>query len=318
MVAILDALKGVAEVTRLRIVGVLSEGELTVSELTQVLAQSQPRISRHLKLLVDAGVIERRREGSWAFFRLSRDGFAARLARFTLDELPEMEAELSRDRERLDRVRQRRAEAAESYFRENASEWDRLRALHASEEAVERAARALLVPKDGETFERLLDLGTGTGRMLEVFEDRYRAAVGFDVNQDMLAFARSRLEASSLARAELRQGDILALSEPEGSADGAIVHQVLHFLVDPALALAEAARVLRPGGRLLVVDFASHEVEFLRDRHAHRRLGFDRAEIEAAGEASGLDALDYREIAAPAEKGEQGLTVSLWLFEKSV
>lgn len=317
MEAVLDALRGIAEETRLRIVGVLGHGELTVSELTQVLAQSQPRISRHLKLLVDAGVIERRREGSWAFFRLSREGFGARVAGFVLKELSETAPPLSRDLERLDRIRERRAAAAEAYFRENASEWDRLRALHASEEAVEEAARAMLVPASGDAFGVLLDIGTGTGRMLEVFSDRYRAAVGLDLNQDMLALARSRLERAALMHADLRQGDLLALSEPEASADGAVIHQVLHFLVDPSLALGEAARVLRPGGRLLVVDFAAHEIEFLRDRHAHRRLGFSRDEIEGLGEGVGLIPLDYREIAAPADMGEDGLTVSLWLFEKA-
>jgi ubiquinone/menaquinone biosynthesis C-methylase UbiE len=317
MDAVLDALKGAAESTRLRILSVLDAGELTVSELTQVLAQSQPRISRHLKLLVDAGLIERRREGSWAFFRLRRNGFPARLAAFTLAAMDPDAPDLRRDAERLDRVRRRRDDVAEAYFRENASEWDRLRALHASEEAVEAAARAMLVPKDGARFTQLLDLGTGTGRMLAVLADRAEIAIGFDINQDMLAFARSRLEKANLPNAELRQGDILALPEEDGIADAAVIHQVLHFLVDPGLALSEAARVLAPDGRLLVVDFARHEVEFLRERHAHRRLGFDRAEIERLGEAAGLAPLDYREIPAPKDRGEDGLTVSLWLFGKS-
>ncbi len=313
----LDALKGAAESTRLRILRVLDSGELTVSELTQVLAQSQPRISRHLKLLVDAGLIERRREGSWAFFRLRRTGFAARLAAFTLAALDPTSPDLRRDAERLDRVRKRRDDVAEAYFRENASEWDRLRALHASEEAVEAAARDLLAPPDGQRFERLLDLGTGTGRMLAIFADRADAAIGFDINQDMLAFARSRLEGASLPNAELRQGDILALPEEDAVADAAIIHQVLHFLVDPGLALSEAARVLTPEGRLLVVDFARHEVEFLREQHAHRRLGFERAEIEALAKTANLAPLNYSEIPAPKDKGDDGLTVSLWLFEKT-
>ncbi len=318
MDAVLDALKGAAESTRLRILRVLDAGELTVSELTQVLAQSQPRISRHLKLLVDAGLIERRREGSWAFFRLRRSGFPARLAAFTLAALDPDAPDLRRDAERLDRVRRRRDDVAEAYFRENASEWDRLRALHASEDAVESAARDLLIPKDGARFAQLLDLGTGTGRMLAVLADRADTAIGFDINQDMLAFARSRLEKANLPNAELRQGDILAMPEEDGIADAAVIHQVLHYLVDPGLALSEAARVLAPGGQLLVVDFARHEVEFLRERHAHRRLGFERVEIEALAGAASLKPLDYREIPAPEDRGDDGLTVSLWLFEKTV
>jgi len=317
MAAVLDALRGTAETTRLRILRVLSGGELTVSELTNILAQSQPRISRHLKLLVDAGLVERRREGSWAFFRLARAGFPARLVAFTLDAMEGDAPDLRRDAERLERVRQRRGEAAAAYFRDNASEWDRLRALHAAEGAVEEAARAMLVPGTGERFARLLDLGTGTGQMLAVFAGRAEAMTGFDVNQDMLAFARSRLEDGALpAEAELRQGDILALPVEDGGADAAVIHQVLHFLSDPGAALAEAARVLAPGGRLLVVDFARHELEFLRERHAHRRLGFERGEIVSLADAAALDPLDYREIPAPEAMGAEGLTVSLWLFGK--
>ncbi len=317
MDVVLDALRGAAEGTRLRILRVLAGGELTVSELTQVLAQSQPRISRHLKLLVDAGLIERRREGSWAFFRLARTGFAARLATFTLDAMEGDAADLRRDAERLDRVRRRRAEAAEAYFRENASEWDRLRALHASEEAVEKAARDLLAPVEGKPFDRLLDLGTGTGWMLSVLADHAQAMTGFDINSDMLTLARARLEDGTVpAHAELRQGDILALPEEDDAADAAVIHQVLHFLTDPGAALVEAARVLAPGGRLLVVDFARHDLEFLRDRHAHRRLGFEREEIDALADAAGFDPLDWREIPAPETMGADGLTVSLWLFAK--
>ena len=226
--------------------------------------------------------------------------------------------ELRRDADRLDGVRRRRAEAAERYFRENASEWDKLRALHASEEAVEAAVRDMLVPPvGGARFANLLDLGTGTGRMLAVLGGRAEAMTGFDTNQGMLAFARSRLEEGALpAGAELRQGDILDLPVGDGAADAAVIHQVLHFLAEPGAALEEAARTLAPGGRLLVVDFARHELEFLRERHAHRRLGFERGEIEALAKAAGLDPLDYREIPAPAAMGADGLTVSLWLFER--
>lgn len=313
---VLEALRGAGEETRLRILHALSPGELAVSELTQVLAQSQPRISRHLKLMTDAGLIERRREGSWAFFRLAPRGFAAGLCDLALDALTPDDPVLARDRQRLERVRAKRAELADAYFRENAAHWDELRSMHAPEAAVEAAARAMFVPGKGARFGHLLDLGAGTGRMLELFADRYDTATGYDVSQPMLALARARLDAAALSNIELRQEDILALPDADFSADGAILHQVLHFLAEPSLALAEAARVLKPGGRLLVVDFAPHDAEILRDRHAHRRLGFAREEVETMGANVGLASSGYVEIPAERTDREAALTVSLWLLEK--
>lgn len=312
---VLDALRGAGEETRLRILHALSRDELAVSELTQVLAQSQPRISRHLKLMTDAGLIERRREGSWAFFRLTRKGFGSRLAHFALDALSTEDSVLDRDQDRLEIIRARRAELAETYFEENASHWDKLRSMHAPEAAVEAAAREMFTPVNS-TFSRLVDLGTGTGRMLELFADTYSAALGYDVNQPMLALARARLAAADITHAELHQADILALPDSPRSADGAILHQVLHFLVEPSLALTEAARVLSKGSPLLVVDFAPHDVEALRESHAHRRLGFSRAEIEEMGSAAGLTPESYQEIPAEDSKGGDALTVSLWLLKK--
>lgn len=312
---VLDALRGAGEETRLRILHALSRDELAVSELTQVLAQSQPRISRHLKLMSEAGLIERRREGSWAFFRLTRDGFPARLAHFALDALEIGDSVLDRDRERLQRVRARRADLAEAYFEENAGHWDKLRSMHAPEAAVEAAARRLFNPT-ADKFAHLLDLGVGTGRMLELFEDRYDNAVGYDVNQPMLALARARLASAGNEKAELRQEDILALPDGPGSADGAILHQVLHFLVEPSQAIAEAARVLSKDSPLLVVDFAPHDAEALRESHAHRRLGFARTEIEEMGQAVSLSPAGYEEIPAGKTGGSDALTVSLWLLKK--
>ena len=169
---------------------------------------------------------------------------------------------------------------------------------------------------EGEAFDRLIDLGAGTGRMLELFADRFRHGIGYDVSQPMLALARARLAAIGLTHVELRQEDILALPDDEGTADGAILHQVLHFLVEPSLAIAEAARVLVPGGPLLVVDFAPHDAEILRDSHAHRRLGFARGEVEEMGRAAGMTADDYRKIPAEDKGDGLALTVSLWLLRK--
>ena len=215
----------------------------------------------------------------------------------------------------MEHIRARRAELAENYFEDNASHWDELRSMHAPEAAVEAAAKQMFTPV-GEKFSRLIDLGTGTGRMLELFADRYTSAHGYDVNQPMLALARARLAASGITHAELRQEDILALPDAANSSDGAILHQVLHFLVEPSLAIAEAARVLSKGSPLLVVDFAPHDAEALRDSHAHRRLGFSRDEIEEMGEAFGFNQESYREIPAEDATGDDALTVSLWLMKK--
>src|SRR5690242_9925817 len=266
--ALNSALKAAGEETRLRVLALLAEAELTVSDLTDILRQSQPRISRHLKLLAEAGLIERFREGTWAFFRLAEHGGGADVARALLDRLDPADPVIARDRERLADVRAARAAAAQAYFREHAAEWDRIRNLHVADEAVEEAIRGALADRP---FRSLLDLGTGTGRMLELFGPEIERGLGLDLSLDMLLLARDRLERAGLRNCSVRQGDIYDLPLANDSFDVVIIHQVLHFLDDGGRAVKEAARVLRPGGSLLVVDFAPHELEFLRDDFAHRR-----------------------------------------------
>src|SRR5215510_3605669 len=303
------ALKAAGEETRLRVLALLAEAELTVSELTDILRQSQPRISRHLKLLAEAGLVERFREGSWAFFRLGERGSAAELARALVARLDPLDTIIARDRERLASVRAARASAAQAYFRRHAAEWDRIRKLHVADEEVEQAIVAALA---GQPFRSLLDLGTGTGRMLELFGPQIQRGLGLDLSLDMLALARSRLDRAGLRHCSVRQGDIYDLALPKDSFDVVIIHQVLHFLDDGARALAEAARVLRPSGRLLVVDFAPHELEFLRDQHAHRRLGFASDTVAQWMSAAGLDLAGQTTLTP--EPGRQGrIAVSLWL-----
>jgi DNA-binding transcriptional ArsR family regulator/protein-L-isoaspartate O-methyltransferase len=265
------ALKAAGEGTRLRILALLAHAELTVTDLTEILRQSQPRISRHLKLLSDAGLIERFREGSWAFFRLADTEGRARVLRDLIARLDPQDATIGRDSERLTDVRTARANAAQSYFSRHAAQWDRIRQLHIADEVVESAIREALGTKP---IDALLDLGTGTGRMLEMFGPEIERGIGLDFSRDMLAVARERLDRAGLKNCSVRQGDIYDLALPRDSFDVVIVHQVLHFLDDGARAIRQAARVLRPGGRLLIVDFAPHTLEFLRDEHAHRRLGF--------------------------------------------
>ena len=300
--ALTAMLKAAGESTRLRILALIAEAELTVSDLTEILRQSQPRLSRHLRLLAEAGLVERFREGSWAFFRLRERGRSADIARAMIARLDADDPVIARDRERLAAVR-----AAQSYFRRHAAEWDRIRKLHVADAAVEDAIRSALADKP---IFALLDLGTGTGRMLELFGPEIERGLGLDLSLDMLALARARLDRAGLKNCSVRQGDIYDLALPRDSFDVVIIHQVLHFLDDSARAIREAVRVLRPGGRLLVIDFAPHDLEFLREEHAHRRLGFAPETVTQWLEAAGLDIVRQQTL-PPGPQGK--IAVSLWL-----
>jgi ubiquinone/menaquinone biosynthesis C-methylase UbiE/DNA-binding transcriptional ArsR family regulator len=296
---VLAALRAVAEPTRLRLLAVCARAELTVSDLVQILGQSQPRVSRHLKLLCDAGLLDRFREGNWVFYRLAQTPRARLLAGL----VPADDPTAALDAERLGAIKRARAEAAAAYFRANAARWDEIRSLHVDEREVE-AALAALLPDHG--VRDLLDIGTGTGRMLELFGARVQQAVGVDLSREMLAVARVNLERAGLRHGSVRQADMYQLPFPGGSFDAVVIHQVLHYAERPAVVIAEAARVLRPGGHLLVIDFLPHELEQLRSEHAHRRLGFADAEVGAWLEAAGLAG------AAPVHLAGTPLTVAIW------
>lgn len=300
---LLATLKAAAEPTRLRLLALCAHGELSVTELTQILGQSQPRVSRHLKLLGDAGLLERFREGTFAFFRLAESGPAGALARVLVDAIPADDPTLALDLERLEAIKRGRAEAASAYFRENATRWHEIRALHVPEREVEAALLAL-VPESGAG--EVLDIGTGTGRLLEILGPRAVRATGIDQSREMLAVARANLERAGLRHCQVRQADMYQLPFPSGSFDTVTVHQVLHFAEEPAEVLREAARVLRPGGLLLVADFAPHGLESLRSEHAHRRLGFADEEVALWCRHSGL-------VCGPVvHLPGDPLTVSLW------
>jgi demethylmenaquinone methyltransferase/2-methoxy-6-polyprenyl-1,4-benzoquinol methylase/ArsR family transcriptional regulator len=307
--SLLAALAAAAEPTRLRLLALLAEAELTVTELVTILGQSQPRISRHLKLLVEANLVERHREGAWVFFFIAPGSAAAGLIRDILARLPAEDETRAADRVRLTEVRHARAAQAARYFAAHAANWDELRALHIPEERVEAAIAEVVgaIPLNA-----VLDLGTGTGRMLELFAPCASRAVGVDQSPQMLAVARSRLEKAGLRNVQLRQGDIYALPVERDFYDLVIVHQVLHYLDDPARAMREAARALRPAGRLLIVDFAPHTEESLREQHAHRRLGFAGDEIASLMQDAGLEFIERRDL-VPNKKEGGKLTVSLWL-----
>ncbi|MCB1487525.1 MAG: metalloregulator ArsR/SmtB family transcription factor [Bauldia sp.] len=304
---LLAALRAAGESSRLRILALLRQAELSVKDLTTILGQSQPRISRHVKLLADSGLIDRYPEGAWVFYRLTEGTAGRRLADELLAAADPDDPVLARDRERLAQIKQDHATAAEHYFSENAAAWDTIRALHVAEDAVEAAIVGLVGERQ---FDSLLDLGTGTGRMLELLHPLYSRAIGIDASSSMLAVARANLDRAGIANAQVRLGDIYNLSLPRDSFNLVMIHQVLHFLDDPERALAEAARVLRPGGRLLVVDFAPHDLEFLREEHAHRRLGFGREQVAQWVEANGLGLGEVVEL--PAGDNDK-LKVTLWL-----
>jgi ArsR family transcriptional regulator len=305
--ALIGALKAAGERTRLRILALLAQAELTVKDLTAILGQSQPRISRHLKLLTEAGLVDRHPEGAWVFYRLTDDP-TRRIGRELAGLADADDPALIRDRERLGQVKRDHAEQARRYFAENAADWDTIRALHVAEAAVETAILDVVGPR---RFDAMLDLGTGTGRLLELLHPLYSRAVGIDASTDMLAVARANLDRAGVANAQIRLGDIYNLPLTRDSFNLVTIHQVLHYLDDPERAIAEAARVLRPSGRLLIVDFAPHQLEFLRERHAHRRLGFAHEPMRQWIEAPGL-ALD-KAIDLTAGDGRDKLTVTIWL-----
>jgi ArsR family transcriptional regulator len=295
-------MRAAAEPTRLRILALCADGDLTVSELVRILGQSQPRISRHLKVLTAAGLLTRIPEGSWVFHRLAQDGAQTDLAARLVDLAPLDDEVFLRDRERLVQIKRERSEEAAAYFRDNAEQWDSLRSLHVDDAVVEKAILALAP----EHIERHLDLGTGTGRILELLAERSELGQGVDQSREMLAVARANLDSAGLSHCQVRQADITQLPFPAETFDLVTLHQVLHFLPDPARAIEAATQMLRPGGTLLIVDFAPHEEENLRRDHQHRRLGFSDHEAEAWLKAAGLTPRAIRHL-----NGDP-LTVTLW------
>jgi ubiquinone/menaquinone biosynthesis C-methylase UbiE len=305
-------LRAAGDPTRLRLLLLLRQAELTVSELVEIVGQSQPRVSRHLKLLCGAGLIERFKEGSWVFYRAADGGACAALNRLLSDLAA---GPHPGDLTRLGAVREARAAEAAAYFKANASQWGRIRALHAPEREVETA---ILRHLDSVPIENLLDAGTGTGRMLELLGPHAARAVGIDVSPEMLAIARDTLMRAGLSHCQVRLGDIYRLPFAPGGAlsgfDAVLFHQVLHYLDDPGAAVAEAARVMRAGGRLAIADFAPHDLEFLRQDFAHRRLGFSDREVQGWFAQAGLKAMAAEAIAPHTGSREQ-LTVKIWLAE---
>lgn len=304
---LVSQLKAAGDETRIRLLALLAQGERTVKELTEILGQSQPRISRHLKVLTESALVARNPEGSWVYYRLA-DGETGRPVALGILEGADLgDPKLRRDRERLAGIQRQNRAAAERFFAEHASRWDEIRSLHVPERQVEAA---ILAGAGEGPFRAMLDIGTGTGRMLELFADRYERALGVDLSPAMLAVARANLERAGVGHARVRLGDCTNLPVLRDSFDLVLIHQVLHFFDDPGPALVEAANALAPGGRLLIADFAPHELEFLRQEQAHRRLGFSHSQMEQWLAAAGLRLEAAEDFAPVLEAG--GLTVTIW------
>ena len=306
-----EVLRAAGESTRMRILALLAREELAVLEICRVLDQSQPRISRHLKLLAEAGLVERFPDGAWVFYRLAIGGQAGDLIESILSRLDPKDPVILRDVERLTAVWAERTAEAGEYFARNAARWDEIRSLYVAESDVEAA---ILQAAGPGPYKRLVDLGSGTGRMLKLLGPQAEQALGLDLSQQMLNIARNEVAAIGLKQIELRHGDIFGTGLPGQSADVVVVHQVLHYLSDPAAAVREAARIVREGGRLVIVDFAPHGLEFLREQHQHRRLGFAEPEMARWLTDCGLSKVHLKDL--PSTRSD-GLTVRIWTAERS-
>lgn len=303
MEKLLAGLRAAGEPTRLRLLALCAHGELSVTELTQILGQSQPRVSRHLKLLVEAGLLARFREGNLVFYRIAESGDDAHLARTLVDLLPDSDSALNRDLSRLQQIRDKRAAIAQSYFRDNAARWREIRTMHVAEAELERVFMEVV----GQSrFSDFLDIGTGTGRILELLAGQSERGIGIDTSAEMLTLARSYLDKAGIRNAHVRKGDMYNLPIDDDTIDLATLHLVLHYSMEPALVIAEACRTLKPGGRLIIVDFAPHQEDSLRTEHQHERLGFAENEIVSIVENLKCEMGQIRVLSG------KPLTVNIW------
>lgn len=306
--SLVEWLRAAGEPTRLRLLALVRMRDLAVGELVQVLEQSQPRLSHHLKTLTTAGLVERLPEGSWVFYRAANSGSAKVFLDNLFSQLDQELRPFCDDFAKLRKVSDDRAASAEAYFADVANTWDTVRDLHSPNAAIESALLSLA--GEGQ-FHRVIDFGTGTGRMLALFASRAQAAEGVDLSHQMLTVARANLEKAGISGARVRQGNVMATPFDDSYADLVVIHQVLHFMDAPERVIAEACRVLEPGGRLLIVDFAPHDLEFLRTEHGHHRLGVSHDRLAEWARDAGLE-LDEPIAIEPPRETKNGLTVHIW------
>ncbi len=290
---VIEILKAAGEDTRLRIIALLAQGELAAQEISNVLGQSQPRVSRHIKLLAEAGIIEKRAEGSWVFAKLSSDPKLLSIINPIIDAIASDDHIIIKDTHKLIDIRKAREIVAQNYFDAIAPEWESLRKLQQPEKLVEEALLSLVKK---EEFEFHIDLGAGTGNILGLFAEQAKRSEGIDKSRSMLALARSRLDEIKGANISIRMGDIFNLPYEDDVADLITIHQVLHYLDDPRDALKEAARIIKSNGILLIADFAPHQFEELRDKHGHKRLGFTQQEIQKWCDDCGFELVEHKMV----------------------
>lgn len=305
---LVNCLRALGEPNRLRILALLMRGEMAVGELAQVMEQSQPRLSHHLKALTAANLVERMPEGAWVFYSVPATGNIRIFLDSVLTQVDFEAGEFADDARRLDYVRKARTAAAEDYFGEIAETWDTVQGLQSPRAEIEIAFLEMAGPGP---FDRVIDIGTGTGRMLTLFAPHAKRLDGIDLSHRMLTVARANLDRADVDNAHIRQGNAASLPFEDKCADLVVIHQVLHFLDEPERVIAEAGRVLKTGGQLLIADFAPHRLEFLRSNHGHRRLGIRDEALGEWSERAGLIIDQTRAFAHPESLAE-GLTVKLW------
>lgn len=303
--------KALADDSRLRIMLLLQLMELSVGELAAVLDQSQPRVSRHVRILAEAGLAERHKEGSWVFLRpalprLNHKAASLLDAFLRHDDAvgPVLSAQHAADRAQLDAIRAIREQRAADFFAQHAGQWDAIRSLHLPEADVEAALADLIRDRP---LGRLLDIGTGTGRMIELFADSAEHSTALDRSPEMLRLARAKLQHHATEQVDLVQADFYALPLIDQGFDTILLHQVLHYAQNPQGVIDEAGRVAAPGARIAIVDFAPHALEELRERDAHARLGFGDDQIATMLAGAGIDLIETRSLSGGA------LTVKIWL-----
>lgn len=294
----LDLLKALADPCRLRLVAVLLRAEFTVQELTQILDMGQSRISRHLKILSEAGVLSVKRQGTWSYYRVGEDSafFCAIRPAFEreLEQLPQRREDLAAVALALEARRRRSLE----FFDQHARTWDVLsRTLLPVPQYQERLLS--LVP----TVDTLLEIGVGTGALLPDLSRRAAKVIGVDHSPAMLDEARRRLDHAGNSAAELRLGEMTHLPLADGGAGCVVANMVLHHAADPQAVLAEITRVLKPGGILVLADLARHEREWAREQLADQWLGFEEEELRGWLQGAGLGSIVIERVAA--ENGQE-------------
>ncbi|MFN3452004.1 MAG: ArsR/SmtB family transcription factor [Sphingorhabdus sp.] len=310
MINLLNIMRALADPTRLRIVSLVLRLELSVGELVQILDQSQPRVSRHIRILDEAALLERRKEGSWVFLRPGAVLEDVRLTSLLKEADVTQAKAFQKDLARLDEVRNARTNMAATYFAAHAEEWDFLRSLHVADSEVEAKIAQIL---HSAPLGSVLDVGTGTGRIVELFAASASRFVALDNSPEMLRLARAKIanfSADIASKVEIKLGDFNMLPVGDGEFDTVIFHQVLHYAQDPEAVIAEAIRTVAADGRLVIVDFAAHDHEELRTVHAHARLGFTDDFMRNAFAAHGLQMVHQVAL----EAGE--LIVKVWMGQK--